>query len=72
MFKRIELILGTAKPSLYPRFGAKKFTAFICNGIWAYIDACYNENCEISQIRSETKLLLTSLLKSEIFARDEK
>ncbi len=72
MFKRIEQILGTEKQALYPRFGAKKFTAFICNGLWAYIDVCYSENCDISQIRSETKLLLTSLLKSEMFVREQR
>ena len=71
MFKRIEQILGNSKRALYPRYGAKKFTAFICNGLWAYINAGYNENCDIDQLRKETKLLLTSLLNSELFVREE-
>lgn len=70
MIKRIETILGTSKNAMHPRVGTKKFTAFICNGLWAYINACYNENCDISQIREETKLLLTSMLNSEIFVKD--
>ena len=70
MIKRVETILANSKNTMYPRVGTKKFTAFICNGLWAYINACYNENCDISQIRAETKLLLTSLLNSEIFVKD--
>ena len=71
MFKRIELILSVEKQTLYPRFGVKKFTAFICNGLWAYIDAGYHEGCDVMQLREETKLLLTSLLRSEMFTREE-
>ena len=71
MIKRVETILANSQNSIHPRVGTKKFTAFICNGLWAYINACYNENCDISQIREETKLLLTSLLNSEIFVKDE-
>ena len=71
MFRRIELVLSMEKPTLYPRFGTKKFTAFICNGLWAYIDAGYNEGSDISDIRAETKMLLTSILRSEMFIREE-
>ena len=71
MFHRIETILGTEQPKLYPRFGAKKFTAFICNGLWAYIDAGYNEGCDVAQLRMETKLILVSLLRSEMFVRED-
>ena len=71
MFKKIELILSNVPKNFYPRFGSRKFTAFMCNGLWAYIDACHNENCDIDQIRAETKLLLKSLLNSEMFVREE-
>lgn len=71
MFHRIEAILDSEQKRLYPRFGAKKFTAFICNGLWAYIDAGYNEGCGVAELRAETKLLLTSLLRSEMFARED-
>ena len=67
LFRKVELILVNGKQALYPRFGAKKFTAFICNGLWAYINACNAENCNIDQIRSETKMLLTCLLQSDLF-----
>ena len=70
MIKRIETIFSNSQNAIHPRVGTKKFTAFICNGLWAYINACYHENCDISQIREETKLLLTSMLNSEIFVKD--
>jgi AcrR family transcriptional regulator len=71
IIKRIETIFSNSQNAIHPRVGTKKFTAFICNGLWAYINACYNENCDISQIREETKLLLTSMLNSEIFVKDK-
>ena len=71
LFRKVELILGNGKRTLYPRFGAKKFTAFICNGLWAYINACNAENCDIAQIRSETKMLLTCILQSELFVSEK-
>jgi AcrR family transcriptional regulator len=71
IFRKVELILVNGKQSLYPRFGTKKFTAFICNGLWAYINACTSENCDINQIRSETKVLLSCLLQSDLFISEK-
>ena len=40
------------------RYGSKQFSAFICHGLWAYINECYNENYDVATIRSETQTLL--------------
>lgn len=55
---------GSAQPLVENR----KFTSFICTGLWAYINECNHEQNDLEQIRRETHMILSGILSSEIFA----
>ena len=67
-----EQVLGHVereRSRLAPRLGSAPFSAFLCSGLWAYIDACYAQQLPLARIREETQALLTGILQSEVFIR---
>lgn len=41
-------------------------TAFLCNGLWSYINQCYADQCPMPEIRASAKALLRDILESGI------
>lgn len=66
LFQKVELYIKESR-QLAPKVESKRFTAFLCNGLWAYINACYDEHFSLEQIRRETQALLKGILRSEAF-----
>ena len=56
-----------AKNQLAPQLASRKFSSFICTGLWAYINECHHEQNDLEQIRKETHTILNGILSSEIF-----
>ena len=52
---------------LAPQLASRKFSSFICTGLWAYINECNHEQNDLEQIRRETHTILNGILGSEIF-----
>ena len=52
-----------------PALGSAPLSAFLCSGLWAYIDACYAQRVPLARIREETQALLTGILQSDVFIR---
>ena len=66
VFQKVEQLVERTGRKLVQRFGSKQFAAFICNGLWAYIDKCYEENYSLARIREESQALLEGVLQSMI------
>jgi AcrR family transcriptional regulator len=67
-----EQVLGHVereRSRLTPLLGSAPLSAFLCSGLWAYIDACYAQRVPLARIREETQALLTGILQSEVFIR---
>ena len=71
VFQKVEQRVKTDSQKLIPRFGSKPFSAFLCHGLWAYIDECYAAGRPLEEIRRETQALLRGVLQSEAFVRAE-
>ena len=56
-----------AHNQLVPQLASRKFSSFICTGLWAYINECNHENNDLEQIRRETHTILNGIMGSEIF-----
>lgn len=48
------------------KYSAKKIAGFLCYGILGFINECHSGKENLEDIRSETKEILTGLLKSDI------
>ena len=57
---------------LQPKYSYKKVSAFLCNGIWGFINESYEENASLEDIRQETRELLKNLLTSGVLMKVEK
>lgn len=71
VFHTVKQRVESESKKLQPRAGSQKFTAFICNGLWAYIDECYHEDPDVKKIRAETQALLKGMVQSELFVSNE-
>lgn len=73
VFHRVEDCFETQREldRLAPQMESRKFSSFICTGLWAYINECSRENDDLKQIRRETHALLSGILDSQIFSRPE-
>lgn len=49
------------------RYPVSHVTAFLCNGLWSYINQCHADHCPPQKIRSSAKTLLKDLLQSGVF-----
>ena len=63
--RRIEE--ARAHNQLAPQLASRKFSSFICTGLWAYINECNHEQNDLEQIRRETHTILNGIMGSEIF-----
>lgn len=71
VFQKVEQRVKTESQKLIPRFGSRPFSAFLCHGLWAYIDEAYAAGQTLEDIRRETQALLKGVLQSEAFVRAE-
>ncbi len=69
--QKVEQLVKRENEKLMLRYGSKQFSAFICHGLWAYINECYNENYDVATIRSETQTLLRGILQSDVFLQND-
>lgn len=69
IYRMVEAKIEEArtKNQLAPQLASRKFSSFICTGLWAYINECHHEQNELEQIRRETHTILNGILSSEIF-----
>ena len=63
--RRIEE--ARAHNQLAPQLASRKFSSFICTGLWAYINECNHEQNDLEQVRRETHTILNGIMESEIF-----
>ncbi len=68
---RVISCIETEQSKLKPKVNSRRFSAFICNGLWAYIVECYHDREELEQIRIEAHTLLDGILHSEIMNQSE-
>ena len=69
IYRMVEAKVEEARAhnQLAPQVTSRKFSSFICTGLWAYINECNHEQNDREQIRRETHTILNGVLSSEIF-----
>ncbi len=69
IYRMVEAKVEEARAhnQLAPQVTSRKFSSFICTGLWAYINECNHEQNDLEQIRRETHTILNGVLSSEIF-----
>lgn len=50
------------------RYPVSHVTAFLCNGLWSYVNQCHADHCRPAQIRADAKALLQDILQSGVFS----
>lgn len=50
------------------RYPVSHVTAFLCNGLWSYVNQCHADHCRPAQIRANAKALLQDILQSGVFS----
>ncbi len=55
---------------LKPKYNVKKIAAFLCYGLWGFINESQAENCPMDKVRRETRKILKDILKSEILTEN--
>lgn len=68
-FKKVEAHIERESRRLTPKIGNKRFSAFVCHGIWAYIDESYSENAQPKEIKKELRALISGILQSDVFVK---
>jgi AcrR family transcriptional regulator len=52
---------------LRPKFSPEKTSAFLCNGLWGFIDCCREAGDSAEQIRKESADVLRTMMASGLF-----
>ena len=55
--------------TLAPSYTLRQMTAFLCNGLWGFIEQCREEQRPLDEIREQAKGLLRSILESGALTR---
>ena len=55
--------------TIAPQYSLRQITAFLCNGLWGFIEQCREDKLPLEEIRGRAKSLLRAILESGALAR---
>lgn len=50
------------------RYPVSHVTAFLCNGLWSFVNQCHADHCRPAQIHADAKAILQDILQSGVFS----
>lgn len=62
----VETRLERERSFLAPKYSPKMISAFLCNGLWGFINEGREGNFPSEEVRSDVKALLKDLLQTEV------
>ncbi len=68
--ENVEYYIRKTRPALSGEYTLKQIAAFICNGLWGFIEQCRNENRSLEETRARAKDLLRAILESGALLRN--
>ena len=62
--RNVENYARRVGQTLAQPYTLRQITAFLCNGLWGFIEQCRSESCSLEETRAQAKSLLRSVLES--------
>jgi AcrR family transcriptional regulator len=66
----LEIHTRKRSRSLKPRYNIKRTAAFLCHGLWGFINESRSEKCSAAEVRVETRKILKDILKQGILTEN--
>lgn len=66
----LEVHTRKRSAALKPKYNVKNVAAFLCYGLWGFINESRAENSSPEQVRRETRKILEGILKSQILTEN--
>jgi AcrR family transcriptional regulator len=70
ILQHLEIHTRKRSQTLKPKYDVKKIAAFLCYGLWGFINESRAERCPAEKVRWETRKLLKDILRSEILTEN--
>lgn len=70
MLKYLEIHTQKRSEKLKPKYSNKKIAAFLCYGLWGFINESQAEQCSVEKVKRETRKILKDIMKSEILTEN--
>lgn len=67
----LEIHTQKRSSAMKPKYGVKKIAAFLCYGVWGFINEGLKEKCSLEKIKAESLQILKDMLQSEILTENK-
>lgn len=70
MLQYLEIHTEKRSTTLKPKYGTKKIAAFLCYGLWGFINESQEEKRPAEEVKQETRKILKDMMRSEILTEN--